>query len=136
MKIKNCKKCKKILEKEIVRLKGIGDFSVKKALSIIEKNKRKKTKIIPLNKLKQFKNRVSKNDPHLNHINFEFPAIIGTYIEPRDKNKEYNFFLDGNNRLAKAIKEKVSLEVYILTLKETQNCLVWIGPNQKFIIIE
>jgi hypothetical protein len=84
------------------------------------------------------------NSKHLNHIpkvtfykvnpkyKYMNPVIIGRYI----KNEvEYDFILEGNHRIARALRDNLCLEFYQLTIKETNECFSKRPPKGKKFIL-
>lgn len=118
-----CETCERRLKPkdQVARLKGVGFFSVKKALDVIKKNKRKKPKLIGWEELSEFPR---EETLHTNHVTFRRPIIIGTFFEDGEA---VNFILDGNDRATKAVKLKKDIKCYILTIRETN--LVFEGKN-------
>lgn len=133
---------------QICHLKGIGYFDVNLAIELIKKNRKRKREYY----LDNFRvrrvfsserfNYIKKlfNNSHLNHIPKQVwwfnktinPIIIGTYLED---DKERNFILEGNRRVARALRDNLCITYFKLTLKETMKTFSKNPPKSKKFVL-
>lgn len=109
----SCRKCKNEVKSQVVRLAGVGYFSVKKAIKLLQDKPRASRKLTRKELTIVIGNsKIKRDDEHIKHVDISVPGIVG-------RTDKETFMLDGNHRCQKAHKLKKSFHVFELTEFET-----------------